>query len=57
MKVSNVAQRLNISADTIRYDTRIGMFKPVKDGSGYRVHSEKELTRLRFILRAKQLAP
>ena len=55
MKVSKVAQILCVSPDTIRYYTRIGMLKPVKDANGYHIYSEKELARLRFILRAKQL--
>lgn len=55
MQVSDIAKRLNVSADTIRYYTRIKMLKPSKDANGYRIYSKKELSRLRFILRAKQL--
>jgi DNA-binding transcriptional MerR regulator len=55
MRVSDIAKRLNVSADTIRYYTRIKMLNPSTDTNGYRIYSQKELSRLRFILRAKKL--
>jgi hypothetical protein len=44
-----------VSADTIRYYSRIKMLKPSKETNGYYIYGQKELDRLRFILRAKQL--
>ena len=56
MKVNQLAQNLGISGDTVRYYTRIGYVNPVKNQSnGYKEYSEKDQSRMRFILSARQL--
>ncbi len=55
MHVSQVAKKLDVSADTIRYYSRIGLLKPALADNGYKTFSEKDIRRLRFALRAKQL--
>lgn len=55
MHVSQVAKKLDVSADTIRYYSRIGLLKPAQASNGYKTFSEKDIRRLRFALRAKQL--
>lgn len=55
MRVSEIAKALNVSADTIRYYTRIGLVFPAKNANGYKDYSEKDFRKLRFALRAKSL--
>lgn len=55
MHVSQVAKKLDVSSDTIRYYSRIGLLKPALADNGYKNFSEKDIRRLRFALRAKQL--
>lgn len=56
MRVNQLAQKLGVSGDTVRYYTRIGYVHPVKNNSnGYKEYGEKEEHRLRFILSARQL--
>lgn len=56
MQVSEVALAVGISADTVRYYTRIGLLQPHKNASnGYKAYAKKEIQRLKFILSARQL--
>lgn len=56
MQVSKLAKKLNVSSDTIRYYTRIGLLTPNKNGlNGYKTYNAKEIQRLKFILSARQL--
>jgi len=56
MKVSEVANLLNTTAETVRHYTRIGYLKPaVNKFNGYKSYSKKEQHRLSFILSARQL--
>lgn len=55
MHVKELANELGINPDTIRYYTRIGLLKPTKDSSGYKIFSDPERRHLRFAIRAKQL--
>ena len=55
MRVSKVAKQLGVSADTVRYYTRIGILHPMRSENSYHFYSEKDLHRLRFVLMAKQL--
>jgi len=55
MRVSEVAKQLNVSADTIRYYTRIGLVSPAKGMNGYKDYSDSDFRKLRFALRAKSL--
>lgn len=55
MRVADIAKRLNVSADTVRYYTRIELVSPSKSSNGYKEFSEKDYRKLRFALRAKTL--
>ena len=55
MRVKQLADKLGITPDTIRYYTRIGLLHPSKDSSGYRQYNARERQFLRFAIRAKQL--
>ena len=56
MKVNQLAQKLGITGDTIRYYTRIGYVHPVRNKTnGYKEYSEQDERRMRFILNARQL--
>jgi DNA-binding transcriptional MerR regulator len=56
MKVSEVANSLNTTAETVRHYTRIGYLKPaVNKFNGYKNYCTKEQRRLSFILSARQL--
>ena len=56
MKVSELAEELKVTPDTVRYYTRIGLLLPAKSKTnGYKDYGRKELHRLRFILSARQL--
>lgn len=54
--VKTIAMRFNVSADTIRHYTKIGLLVPIRDGeNGYRHYTERDARRLRFLLSAKRL--
>lgn len=56
MRVNELARKLGVSADTIRYYTRSGFITPVKNQSnGYKSYREHDERRLSFILSARQL--
>jgi DNA-binding transcriptional MerR regulator len=56
MRVSELAMRLNTTADTVRYYARIGLIEPRKNKiNGYKEFSMMDLNRLKFILLARQL--
>ena len=56
MKVNQLAQKLGINGDTVRYYTRLGYVNPARNReNGYKEYSEKDEKRLRFILSARQL--
>jgi DNA-binding transcriptional MerR regulator len=56
MRVNELAKKLGVSDDTIRYYTRAGFVTPGKDQSnGYKSYRERDENRLRFILSARQL--
>ncbi len=56
MKVSEVAKSLGITADTVRFYSRIKILNPIKNkANGYREYSDKDVMRLRFVLSARQL--
>lgn len=51
-----LARRTGCNLETIRYYEKIGMMPdPPRTGSGYRVYDESHVSRLRFILRAREL--
>lgn len=51
-----ISDRLNIGNETLRYYERIGVIpKPLRTKAGYRIYTEEDLSRLKFILRSKEL--
>ncbi len=56
MKVSELAESLTITADTVRFYTRNGFITPQKNQiNGYRHYSDHDKSRLRFIVNARKL--
>lgn len=56
MRVSELADSLSITPETVRYYTRVGYLTPKKsEGNGYREYGKPDQQRLRFILGARQL--
>lgn len=56
MKVLELAKRLGVTAETVRFYTRIGVLQPaVNPDNGYRTYGQREYQRLRFVLNARQL--
>ena len=55
MKVAELAKSLGTTADTVRYYSRLGLLKPAKSVNGYKLYSNKEVSRLKFILSARNL--
>lgn len=56
MIVSELAQSLGITADTVRFYTREGFLKPARNTlNGYKEYSSQDKSRLRFILSARNL--
>ena len=54
--VTQIARRFNISADTIRHYTRLGLLSPVRDSTnGYRRYRRTDEARLRFLVSAKRV--
>ena len=50
MKISEVSERCDISADTLRYYERIGLLPPVnRSDSGIRDYSDLDVRRVEFI--------
>lgn len=55
-KISDVTDQTGLSADTLRYYEKIGLLKNVSRApSGVRLYSDQDLSRLRFIQRAKTM--
>jgi MerR family mercuric resistance operon transcriptional regulator len=53
---ATLAKRTGCNLETIRYYEKIGMMHdPPRTASGYRVYDESDVSRLRFILRAREL--
>lgn len=56
MKVNELANKLNITSDTVRFYSRNGFLSPQKNpNNGYKLYSEKDQHRLQFIISARQL--
>jgi len=56
MRVSELANNIAISPDTVRYYTRIGLLHPRKNvTNGYREYNQRDASRLNFILCARRL--
>jgi MerR family Zn(II)-responsive transcriptional regulator of zntA len=56
MTVEDLSRRSGVSANTIRYYTRIGLLEPNRHPeNGYRLFREADVTRLEFVGKAKVL--
>jgi DNA-binding transcriptional MerR regulator len=56
MHIGEVAKAGGVSVQTVRYYERCGLLrKPERKPSRYRVYSDKDVQRLRFVLHAKSL--
>lgn len=56
MKVSELARRAEVTAETVRHYTREGLLHPTRDpANGYQLFTQTDLERLRFIQRARTL--
>ena len=56
MKIGELAQRVGVGIDTVRYYERQGLLPvPERLASGYRRYDEVDIARLRFVRRAKAL--
>jgi len=56
MKVSELAQAIQTTPDTVRFYTRAGFLKPSKNQiNGYKQYSVQDRARLKFIVSARQL--
>lgn len=56
MTASNLARQAGVPLYTVRYYTRIGLLRPMRDVSnGYRLFRPSDIERLRFIAAAKEL--
>ena len=56
MRVSELANALHTTPDTVRYYTRIGLISPIKSTeNGYKTYGKKVQQRLKFILSARKL--
>jgi DNA-binding transcriptional MerR regulator len=50
MKIAEVSERYDLSADTLRYYERVGLIPPVtRNGGGIRDYDELDLRRVEFI--------
>lgn len=56
MKVSELAKRAGVSADTVRHYTKIGLLKPGRNPQNqYKEYGESDYKRLRFAQKARLL--
>ena len=55
LRIADVAARAGVPATTLRYYEQIGLIAASRSDNGYRSYSERDLERLAFISRAKQL--
>jgi len=55
-KISDISELTTLTADTLRYYEKIALLKKVSRApSGVRLYSEQDLSRIRFIQRAKTM--
>lgn len=55
-RISDITRLTGLSADTLRYYEKINLLPPVhRTASGVRSYDERDLSRLRFIQRAKSM--
>lgn len=55
-RIGDVTEKLDLSADTLRYYEKIGLLPRVaRNGAGIRLYNDQDLSRLRFIQRAQMM--
>src|SRR5574343_1356413 len=55
LTIGKLAKQTEVTIETIRHYQRIGLLtEPAKPDGGYRVYSDDEIARIRFIKRAQQ---
>ena len=55
-RIGEIAALTSLSADTLRYYEKIKLLPPInRTASGVRLYDQRDLSRLRFILRAKSM--
>ncbi len=55
-RISDIAAKLGLSADTLRYYEKIGLLPKVgRNTGGIRLYNDKDLSRLRFIQRTQKM--
>ena len=55
-RIGQVAAELGLGIDTLRYYEKLGLLSDItRDCGGRRIYSENDLSRLRFIQRAKEM--
>jgi DNA-binding transcriptional MerR regulator len=56
MKIGQLADRVGVSVETVRYYERRGLLEPpMRSDAGYRQYDQADVARLEFLLRAKEL--
>ncbi|GMQ90127.1 MAG: Zn(2+)-responsive transcriptional regulator [Gammaproteobacteria bacterium] len=56
LRIGDITRKLGISADTLRYYEKIGLFPRVnRTVSGIRLYSDRDISRLQFIKRAQKM--
>lgn len=56
MKIGELSKKTNVSIDTVRYYEQRGLIPPaVRTASGYRQYSDGDVSRLKFIVQAKEM--
>ena len=56
VKIGEIAKRLDVSTDTLRYYEKQGLLvSSSRSTSGYRLYSIKDIAQLEFVLRAKKV--
>ncbi len=55
IQIGAAARAMGVPPKTLRYYEDLGLVRPDRTESGYRLYGSEELERIQFILRAKQL--
>ncbi len=55
MQIGEASRETGVPPKTLRYYEDIGLVQPERTESGYRLYGSRELERIHFVLRAKQL--
>lgn len=55
LKIGQIAKRFGLNVRTLRYYEEIGLLTAARMESGYRLYSERDADRLRFVLQAKRV--